>query len=182
MLPRVLSRLLFVSGLERRMSALLGRVNDRTKVPVNAVLLQTALASIFTIVTFGPWAQSSNFPSQVYLIFQAAVTVIWCVSMVLLLADVFLVRRAFPQKFDEIGVASPRFLYVCGVVGAGASIVGTIVTFKDPWNPDIFSVGTWRLWLAVVAAVSILAAIVIYEVSEYTHRRHVPTPTPRPAG
>src|SRR3954468_3842043 len=71
------SRLLFVSGLERRMPSALGRVSG-AKVPVNAIIVQTALASLFTIVTFGPWAQSSNFPSQVYLVFQAAVTVIWC--------------------------------------------------------------------------------------------------------
>src|ERR671939_1948384 len=41
------SRLLFVSGLERRMPSAMGRVDERTKVPVNAVLLQTVIASIF---------------------------------------------------------------------------------------------------------------------------------------
>src|SRR5205809_4924716 len=71
------SRLLFVSGLERRMPSRLGKVNGRTKVPVAAILLQTVLASIFAVITFGPWAQNLNFPRQVYLIFQAAVTVIW---------------------------------------------------------------------------------------------------------
>jgi amino acid transporter len=176
------SRLLFVSGLERRMPAALGKVNPETKVPVNAILLQTGLASVFTIVTFGPWAQSSNFPSQVYLVFQAAVTVIWCLSMVLLFADVFLVRRAFPQRFEEVKVAGTNVLYACGIVGVVASCVGAIVTFKDPWNPDIFSVGTWRLWLAIVGIVSVAAAIVIYAVSEYTHRREVPRTTPTPAG
>ena len=176
------SRLLFVSGLERRMPAALGKVDERTKVPVNAVLLQTALASVFTIVTFGPWAQSSNFPSQVYLIFQAAVTVIWCLSMVLLFADIFLVKRAFPQKFEEVKVANTNLLFLCGIVGLGASVVGAVVTFKDPWNAAIFSVGTWRLWLAIVAGVSALAAILIYAVSEYTRRRELPTATPTPAG
>jgi amino acid transporter len=175
------SRLLFVSGLERRMPALLGRVNDRTKVPVNAILLQTALASVFTIVTFGPWAQSSNFPSQVYLVFQAAVTVIWCLSMVLLFGDIFLVRRAFPRRFDEVRVAPTGLLYACGIVGMAASVVGAIVTFKDPWNPDIFSVGSWRLWLVIVGGISVLAAVLIYAISSYTHRREIATPTTTPA-
>jgi glutamate:GABA antiporter len=165
------SRLLFVSGLERRMPAALGRVNEKTKVPVNAVLAQTAIASIFAIVTFGPWAQGSNFPAQVYLVFQAAVTVIWCLSMVLLFADIFLVKRAFPQTFEEVKVANTNLLFACGIVGVVSSIVGAIVTFKDPWNPEIFSVGTWRLWLAIVGGVSVLAAIVIYLLSELTHRR-----------
>src|SRR5918911_1737341 len=168
------SRLLFVSGLERRMPAALGRVNDRTKVPVNAVILQTVIASIFAIVTFGPWAQNGNFPSQVYLIFQAAVTVIWCLSMILLFGDIFLVHRAYPERFEQVKVASRPLLFASGLIGIAASIVGAVVTFKDPWNPDIFSVGSWRLWLAIVGGVSVLAAILIYVISEYTFRREIP--------
>jgi glutamate:GABA antiporter len=176
------SRLLFVSGLERRMPSVLGRVNDKTKVPVNAVLLQTVLASIFAVVTFGPWAQHGNFPSQVYLVFQAAVTVIWCLSMILLFADVYLVKRAFPEKFEEMKVAPTGLLFTCGLVGVAASVVGAVVTFKDPWNPEIFSVGTWRLWLAIVAGVSALAAVLIYFISEYTSRRELPEPTAAATG
>jgi amino acid transporter len=175
------SRLLFVSGLERRMPSVFGKVNEETKVPVNAVLLQTVLASIFAIVTFGPWAQNGNFPAQVYLVFQAAVTVIWCLSMILLFADVYLVKRAYPEKFAEMRVASTPVLLLSGLVGIAASVVGAIVTFKDPWNGDIFTVGSWRLWLAIVAGVSALAAILIYAISEFTHRREVPTATPTPA-
>jgi amino acid transporter len=156
-------------------------VNDKTKVPVNAVLLQTVIASIFAIVTFGPWAGHGNFPSQVYLIFQAAVTVIWCLSMILLFADVFLVKRAFPQKFEEMRVAPLGLLFGCGIVGIAASIVGAVVTFKDPWNPEIFTVGSWRVWLAIVAGISALAAVVIYLISEYTHRREIPAATTTPA-
>jgi amino acid transporter len=175
------SRLLFVSGLERRMPAAMGRVHPKTKVPVNAVLVQTALASIFAIVTFGPWGSSSNFPSQVYLIFQAAVTVIWCLSMVLLFADIFLVKRAFPQKFEEVRVSRTELLFLSGIVGIGASAIGAVVTFKTPWNPALFSNASWRWWLAGVTALSVLAAVVIYAISEYTHRREVPTVTPSPA-
>jgi len=174
------SRLLFVSGLERRMPPALGKVDERTRVPRNAIILQTVLASIFTIVTFGPWAGSSNFANQVYLIFQAAVTVIWCLSMILLFADIFLVRRAFPRLFDEVRVSDTRLLYLAGIVGIASSVVGAIVTFKDPWNPDLFSVGSWRLWLGLVAGISALAAILIYFISEWTFRRGVAEPTPSP--
>src|SRR2546427_4894929 len=106
------SRLLFVSGLERRLPAALGR-GDARKVPRNAGLAQTGIAAIFAAVTFGPGAQHGNFPAQVSLVFQAAVTVIWCLSMVLLFGDVFLVKRAFPQKFEEVKVASTPVLYLC---------------------------------------------------------------------
>ena len=108
-------------------------------------------------------------------------TVIWCVSMVLLFADVFLVKRAFPQKFEEVRVAHPNVLYACGIIGAAASAFGAYVTFRSPWTP-LFTIGHWRLWLAILVGVSLLAAIVIYSISEFTHRREVPTPTPTPAG
>jgi glutamate:GABA antiporter len=165
------SRLLFVSGLERRMPQQLAKLEPKTHVPRNAVILQTVLASIFTIVTFGPWSSGSAFPTQVYLVFQAAVTVIWCISMVLLFADVFLVRRSFPEKFEQVRVSHTGALFLSGVVGIVASAVGAIVTFKTPWNPDLFSNGSWRLWLGLMTAISAAAAIVIYAVSEWVHRR-----------
>src|SRR6184192_4084670 len=48
------SRLLFVSGLEQRMPAQLGRVNEKNKVPVYAILAQTVLSSIFVVAIFNP--------------------------------------------------------------------------------------------------------------------------------
>ncbi|HXH95710.1 MAG TPA: hypothetical protein VNH40_00745, partial [Gaiellaceae bacterium] len=121
---------------------------------------------------FGPWSSGSSFPTQVYLVFQAAVTVIWCLSMVLLFADVFLVRRSYPEKFEAVRVSRTGALYLSGAVGVVASAVGAIVTFKTPWNPELFSNGSWRLWLGLMTAVSAGAAVAIYVVSEWMRRRH----------
>jgi amino acid transporter len=173
------SRLLFVSGLEQRMPRQLGTVNPRTKVPVYAILTQTVLSSAFVIAIFNPWVGGNN-TQKAYWLFQAAVTVIWCISMVLLFADIFLVRRAFPAKFLEIRAAHPYVLYASGVVGALASAFGAYVTFRSPWTP-LFSVQDWRIWLAVLCGVSALAAVLIYAISEYLHRREAPTPTMTPA-
>jgi glutamate:GABA antiporter len=173
------SRLLFVSGLEQRMPTALAKVNER-KVPVNAILAQTVLASLFVIAIFNPWVANNN-NQKAYWLFQAAVTVIWCISMVLLFADIFLVKRAFPQKFDEVRVAHPTLLYASGVIGMLASAFGAYVTFRSPWTP-LFSVHHWRIWLAVLAGISALAAVLIYGISEYTNRRQAPTPGFTPAG
>jgi amino acid transporter len=180
------SRLLFVSGLERRMPSALGRVNER-KVPVAAVLTQTVLSSLFVIAIFNPWVGSGkgDTTQKAYWLFQAAVTVIWCISMVLLFLDIFLVKRAFPKLFDEIRSSHPVVLYACGVIGAIASAFGAYSTFKAPWTP-LFTVSDWRLWLAVLVAVSAMAAIAIYAISQFTHRRELPEPsgpqpTPTPA-
>jgi amino acid transporter len=174
------SRLLFVSGLEQRMPAQLGRVNPKTKVPVYAIVTQTVLSSLFVVAIFNPWVASNN-NQKAYWLFQAAVTVIWCISMVLLFADIFLVKRAFPQKFEEVRVAHPYLLYASGVIGILASAFGAYVTFRSPWT-SLFSIGHWRIWLGVLCGISVLAAVLIYAISEYVHRRELPAPTATPAG
>jgi len=178
------SRLLFVSGLEQRLPPVLGRVNEKTKVPVYAILTQTVLSSLFVVAVFNPGVGSDN-TQKAYWLFQAAVTVIWCVSMVLLFADVFLVRRAFPRKFEEVRGAHPYVLYAAGVVGMLASAFGAYVTFRSPWT-SLFSVGHWRIWLAALCGVSIAAAVALYAVSVVMNRRlsgdvepaTAPTPSP----
>src|SRR5436190_1559157 len=174
------SRLLFVSGLEQRMPRKLGEVNERTKVPVYAIVTQTVLSSLFVVAIFNPWVASDN-NQKAYWLFQAAVTVIWCISMVLLFADIFLVRRAFPAKFEEVRAAHPYVLYACGVIGMLASAFGAYVTFRSPWT-SLFTQQHWRLWLGVLCGVSIAAAVLIYAISEYMHRREAPKPTLTPAG
>ena len=101
--------------------------------------------------------------------------------MVLLFADIFLVRRAFPAKFEEVRVAHPYVLYASGVIGILASAFGAYVTFRSQWT-TLFTIGHWRLWLAVLCGVSIAAALLIYAISEYVHRREAPRPTLTPAG
>jgi amino acid transporter len=178
------SRLLFVSGLEKRMPSALGRVNER-KVPAAAVIMQTALSSLFVIAIFNPFMGNDN-TQKVYWLLQATVTVIWCASMVLLFFDIFLVKRAFPALFDEVRSSHPALLYASGVVGLCASAFGAYVTFRSPWTP-LFTVSDWRLLLAILVGVSALAAVLIYAVSQFTHRRELeepagPEPTPTPAG
>jgi glutamate:GABA antiporter len=174
------SRLLFVSGLEQRMPRELGTVSTKRKVPVHAIILQTVLSSIFVIAIFNPWVSGNN-NQRAYWLFQAAVTVIWCVSMVLLFADIFLVKRAFPAKFEEVRTTHPYLLYASGVLGILASAFGAYVTFRSPWT-SLFSVAHWRIWLGALCGVSIAAAIVIYAISEFMRRREAPTPTLTPAG
>src|SRR5437764_8890584 len=65
------SRLLFVSGLEQRMPAKLGTVNDKTKVPVYAIVTQTVLSSLFVVAIFNPWVSGNN-NQRAYSLFHAA--------------------------------------------------------------------------------------------------------------
>src|SRR6059036_4328407 len=141
----------------------LGTVNAKTKVPVYAILTQTVLSSIFVVAIFNPWVASNN-NQKAYWLFQAAVTVIWCISMVLLFADIFLVKRAFPAKFEEVRTTHPYVLYASGVIGMLASAFGAYVVFRSPWT-SLFTVGHWRVWLAILCGISVMAALLIYAIS-----------------
>ena len=135
--------------------------------------------SRFVIAVFNPWVGNDS-TQKVYWLFQAAVTVIWCISMVLLFLDIFLVKRAFPKLFDEIRSSHPAVLYASGVIGAVAAAFGGYSTFKAPWTP-LFSTSDWRLSLGILVGVSALAAIAIYAISQFTHRRELPEPEPSSA-
>ena len=74
----------------------------------------------------------------------------------------------------------PYLLYASGVIGILASAFGAYVTFRSPWT-GLFSVGHWRMWLAILCGVSVLAAVAIYAISEYVRHREAPSPTMTPA-
>ena len=159
------ARLMFVSGLERRLPHQFGRVN-RNKVPANAVLAQTVIASIAAAIIYFPnQSATSNYSTKVYLVLLAAVTVVWCTSMVLLFSDVFFVRRSFPEKFKEVQRSPWALLALCGVVGVIADAAAVVLLFWAPWAP-IFTRGGWALAVGTITAVSIAVGLGIYFISE----------------
>src|SRR6266436_2633879 len=159
------ARLMFVSGLERRLPHQFGQVN-RNRVPANAVLAQTVIASIATAIIYFPdQAASSNYATKVYLVLLAAITVVWCTSMVLLFAGGSLVRRSFPEKFKEVQRTPWAALALCGVLGVAADAAAVVLLFWAPWAP-IFTRTGWDLAVGAITVVSIAVGLGIFLVSE----------------
>jgi amino acid transporter len=159
------ARLMFVSGLEQRLPRQFGRVN-RNKVPANAVIAQTVIASVATAIIYFPiQSTGSNYSTKVYLVLLAAVTVVWCTSMVLLFSDVFFVRRGFPEKFKAVQRVPWAFLAVCGTVGVLADAAAVVLLFWAPWAPS-FTRTEWALWVGTITVVSIAVGLAIYLMSE----------------
>src|SRR5713226_9254143 len=166
------ARLMFVSGLDRRLPHQLGRVNQN-KVPANAVIAQTVIASIATAIIYFPvQSASSNYSTKVYLVLLAAVTVVWCTSMVLLFSDVFFVRRSFPEKFRQVQRTPWGVLALCGVVGVAADAAAVVLLFWAPWAP-IFTRTGWDLAVGAITVVSIGVGLGIFFVSERVRREGV---------
>jgi amino acid transporter len=163
------ARLLFVSGLEKRLPHQIGKVN-RNKVPANAVILQTILASILTIVIFiGKLAGDD--PNKPYLALLAGVTIVWCISTALLFLDTFFAKRANPTRFEEARRVPVWFLYLCGVVGTLANIAAVLFIFVGQWNADLFpTLAEWNTWMIWITALSVITGVLIYAISQRTRR------------
>ena len=162
------ARLLFVSGLEKRLPHQVGAVN-KNRVPANAVLLNTILASVTTIFLWFVFGELTGSDTNIpFFALYAAVTVIWCVSMWLLFADVFFLKRSFPQRFEEARRIPLWALYLFAVVGLAANILAVAWIFTGPWCGCFDTTGQWNAWVVPIVIASALAGILIYAISERT--------------
>src|SRR5258708_17155216 len=96
------ARLLFVSGLDRRLPPSLSRVN-RARIPHVAIAVQAVLAGVLTLGTFMvyPYVAGGNaadLGSPGYLVVTRATPVIWCRPMVFLFVAVVYGSRKFRSR------------------------------------------------------------------------------------
>jgi amino acid transporter len=164
------ARLLFVSGLEKRLPHQMGKVN-RNKVPAVAVWVQTTIAAIITVVVFFLFGRGSSDPYKSFFGLYAGLTIVWCISTALLFLDIFFARRANPELFERERRTSIGWLYVCGGVGTIVNIAAVFFIFIGSWYPAGFkTLAEWDTWMVVITAVSALTAILIYLVSQSARR------------
>ncbi len=158
------ARLLFVSGLERRLPHQVGKVN-KNRVPANAVILQSVIATIITVfVFFGIGGDDYNKP---FYGLYAGLTIVWCISTALLFLDIFFARRADPERFEKERRVPAWFLYTCGIVGTVINLAAVLFIFVGSWYPAGFPTLTeWNTWMFAVAGMSVAAGIIIYLISQ----------------
>ena len=163
-------RLLFVSGLEKRLPHQIGRVN-RNKVPANAITLQSAISSILAILIFFVFGSGGSDAQKPFFILYAGVTIVWCISTALLFLDIFFAKRKEPERFERERRVPTGWLYVCGFVGFVVNILAVMFIFVGPWYPPGFpTLAEWNWWMLAFTAVSVLSGIAIYLISQRTRR------------
>ncbi|QBD82784.1 APC family permease [Ktedonosporobacter rubrisoli] len=154
------ARLLFVSGLDRRLPAVISRVNAN-KVPWVAIVVQTVLSCIVTILVFIllplflQALKAGELATIVYDVLQATLTVIWCVSMTTLFVDVVLIRRKYQEQFRALQLVPSWVFSLCAALGSVASLVGIIVTLTKPWTP-LVSLAQWQEWIGALGVIALL--------------------------
>src|ERR671935_29261 len=122
------ARLLFVSGLEKRLPHQVGKVNQN-KVPANAVILQTVIATIVTLIVFFLLGFGQSDPYKYFYALYAGLTIVWCISTALLFLDIFFAERASPNRFEEARRVPRWVLNASGAVGTVANIVAVFFIF-----------------------------------------------------
>ncbi|HLA92978.1 MAG TPA: APC family permease [Actinomycetota bacterium] len=164
------ARLLFVSGLEKRLPHQVGKVN-RNKVPANAVILQTVMATIIAILVFFIFGAGDSDPYKVFYALYAGLTIVWCISTALLFLDIFFAKRANPELFEQERRISVGWLYVCGGVGTVVNLLAVFFIFVGSWYPAGFPrLSEWNTWMAAITLVSVGTGILIYLISQSTRK------------
>ena len=126
--------------------------------------------------------------TRVYDVLQAAVTVIWCVSMVVLFIDVLIILRRYAAQFEARRLANPAVFWVCSVIGGLASLIGIVSTLSGSWTPLIsndagtvsvlsakISYGTWFWWVGGIAVASMVVGALLYLLGRRTAASPSPT-------
>ncbi len=168
------ARLLFVSGLDRRLPAIISKVSSK-RVPWVAVLTQTIIGISFTAIIFvlAPLsfksAKSAELSTVVFNILEASITVVWCISMSILFVDVIIIRRRYRDLFQRIRIAPDWVFYLCSIIGTIASLFGITVNFTSPWTNSLsLTTGQWDIWIASITAASLLVAVVGFYIGQHT--------------
>ena len=151
------SRILFVSALDSRLPSTLARVN-RSAVPINAIVVQVvvALAMVFLTYFIGPSLSPERgimFTTQVYDVVQAMITVVWCLSMVFLFLDLFvlLLRFRTAANGNAMPLIAPAWLlYLCCVMGVLTSLLGAWTTLAFSWNDQLIPGPIWRITVGLL--------------------------------
>lgn len=165
------ARLMFVAGVEKRLPLFMSHINKKTKVPHIAILVQAAAISMLWILIQVVLAGTS---SNEYLVLSAATTIVWCVSMMFLFADLVWARKKNPERAAGVkaipGGAAGRA--VVSVIGFGATVFAIGATLWAPWTSAL-SQFDWNVDMGVIYLPLVFLGIIVYLSS----RRRVRTIT-----
>jgi glutamate:GABA antiporter len=170
------ARLLFVSGLDRRLPAIISKVSGK-RVPWVAVLTQTIIGISFTAIIFvlAPLSfKSAELSTVMYDILLASATVVWCVSMIILFVDVIIIRRHYHELFQRIRLAPDWVFYLCSITGTIASGAAIAVIFTSTWTNSSqqtpLTTAQWDAWITGIAVASLCVAVAGFYIGQHTFK------------
>jgi hypothetical protein len=130
------------------------------------------------VVPYVVSGDAASLSSRVYLVFQGAITVVWCVSMVFLFVDILYIIRKFPGVFAARRIAHPAIFWVCSIIGAISSFFGMWTVFANPFSTQLFGKADWWHTVLAISVVSLAIVPVLYVVGARTARAAPAPPMP----
>jgi amino acid transporter len=159
-------RMLFVSGLDRRLPPVMSKVNA-ARVPWVAVLVQSIIiavlaVAIYMVIPYVAGTNPANLANLMYYILFASITVIWCISMIFMFINIIVIRYKYHEAFTGARLAPDWVFYLASLLGLLACGVGLYATVSAPWVPSLINITGWDSWIAGIVVVSLVAATAIY--------------------
>ena len=154
------ARILFVAALDHRLPTSLASVN-RHGAPSFAAAAQTLIVIAIAVAIYflGPLLYpGTNFSLKVFYVIEAATTVIWCISMVILFLDLPILLHRFRELLtkNRDQLIAPRWvLYLCSIMGGIASVVGMWATLSSSWDSTLIPNDRWWIIIGTVVFVSL---------------------------
>ena len=156
------SRLLFISGIERRLPAVFGQVTAGSRVPMAALLAQGAGAMLVILI----FASQPNL-AIAFNFYIAALIVVWCCALFYLYFGIVKARLSLKGEYNERGTnvwKIPGGIF--GVVlvalwGTVSNAVAIYYVFALPLTQAV-SKDEWQMWLAILAGVVALFGLIIF--------------------
>ncbi|MBN8869007.1 MAG: APC family permease [Solirubrobacterales bacterium] len=164
------SRLLFVSGIERRLPRVFAHVGQKSQQPVPAILLQAVMGIAVIALFFSLGSLNTAF--QLYL---ATLIVVWCLSIFYLYTGIIQARKNWKSMYEERGDAVWKIpggtvgLWITAIIGVIGNIAAIYYVFDLPFTDEI-SAGEWRTWVAGLAIFALVVGVIVFMVSESRNR------------
>ena len=155
------ARLLLVAGIDQRLPVSMGRLN-KNRVPANAILLQTGIAIVFTIIVFlvAPYivnlGKPADLANEVYNLSQACATLIWATSTTFFFINLTVIYYRDKAKFRQLQVFPTPLLVLTVIVGPIACILAIVDTLFFAWIPQIAN----EYWTLIVVSITVMFLII----------------------
>jgi hypothetical protein len=151
-----------VGGLDQRLPVNIARLNKH-RVPANAIIFQTIVAIIFTVVIyiavplFANVGNATTLNSDVYNVVISASTLVWAISTAFLFIDLAKFYFKDRQTFRAQLIFPLPILWLCIIFGTLTCVVSIVGTLLYSLIPQQIDNNHW--WIIVGGITAICLAV-----------------------
>lgn len=154
------SRLLFISGIEKRLPSVMSYLT-KNRIPIVALIIQ-CIGAIVVIIVF---TTQQNL-AVIFQLYLASLVAVWVASLYYLYIALPIARFKFKELYlEKENVWSIPFkkvgLWFVVLIGLVFNTVAIYYVFAKPWTPDI-SIEAWQTWLGIISLIIVSSGAVIY--------------------